>query len=111
MDHKLSRTGCERGEATPPLLGQLGGYCLSPGVPTKERELLGGKWGRLGVTQAGQREQGGSSYSELWLLNCIEMGDVLETLASSLLHPRLRPFPLTHPGIGPGLAQTVNYTH
>lgn len=31
-----------------------------------------------------------------------------ETLASSALHPGPCPFPLTHPGIEPGLAQTIN---
>lgn len=45
---KLARTGYERGEATPPLLGQLGGYCLSPGLLTKEWKLLVGEWGGWG---------------------------------------------------------------
>lgn len=75
MDHKLTRTGYEKGGATPPLQGQLGGYCLSPGFLTKEWKLLGGAWERLGVTAGlGEREQR-SSCSELWLPNGIERGD------------------------------------
>nr|XP_030714633.1 disabled homolog 2-interacting protein isoform X5 [Globicephala melas] len=75
VDHKLTRTGYEKGGATPPLQGQLGGYCLSPAFLTKEWKLLGGAWERLGVTAGlGEREQR-SSCSELWLPNCIERGD------------------------------------
>lgn len=99
MDHKLTRTGYEKGGATPPLQGQLGGYCLSPGFLTKEWKLLGGAWERLGVTAGlGEREQR-SSCSELWLPNGIERGDSYKRLASSLLHPGLRPFPLQAQGL------------
>lgn len=102
VDHKLTRTGCDRGGATPLLLGQPDGYLLSPGLFTKEWKLLGG----LGVTQAGRGEGDLSFRADL--PKCTERGDTLESLASALLHPGVRPLLLTCFRIGPGSAQTVN---
>lgn len=97
MDHKLTRTGCKRDRAIPPLLGLHGRYCLSPGVLTKEWiywEVNGEVWGRY-------REWEGLC-SELWLSSCIERRNMLE--AFGLLPPGLFPFPLKRPEIGPVLA-------